>query len=134
MRSDDPKLLQKFINLPTTPRTVHWATSREPGRDDWSLSALMSFDGPNLTALLQVAKPLDGKPPQISRDDLLNWFPSPVRDRYSKASADKYGFVRVDATPLDPAPFFAVEKSPLLQGDAMVFQGEGLVYLRLFTM
>jgi hypothetical protein len=64
----------------------------------------------------------------------VSWFPSEVPARYRNAAVDKYGDVKVDARPLDPTPFFAVDTSPLLQGDAMVFDRERVVYLRLFTM
>jgi hypothetical protein len=56
-----------------------------------------------------------------------------VRDRHP-APADAGAVVMPEARPLGPRPFAAANKSPLLNGAALVLPADGLVYLVLYTM
>jgi hypothetical protein len=107
---------------------------REAGGNDWSLAALLSYQAQPLELLLESARRLGRSPPRVPKADLDSLFPAAVRERYRAAPLDGDDVVVVDAVAIDPGLFVAPDKSPLSQGDVLVFQREHVVYLRLFTM
>jgi hypothetical protein len=130
MRSTDPALLHKFITLPAEPLSVTWQTEDgNPG--NWALTALLHFSREQLDGLLARGKRLDGPPVPLPRAEVLSWFPPAVRARYEKTPAGPDGTVPVDAVAIDPSGFF---RSPLNNGEALVFLPESLVFLRFYTM
>lgn len=130
MTETDASKLARLIRLPYQPLSVRWQTAERPGGNDWSLTALLELSKDDVTDLLRSSTRLESGA-QVDRGHLVAWFPGSLRRKYEGAPGDS---VVVEAAHLDPAPFLAVDRSPLVHGDAIVFEQEGLVYLHLFTM
>jgi len=123
--------LERLINLPYRPSAVRWETSTRPGGNDWSLTALLTFQPREAQALL-AAPSGDAGTLRVAPEHLA-WFPVAVRERHP-APADGGAVAMPEARSLGPLPFAAARKSPLLNGAALVFPADGLVYLVLYTM
>lgn len=133
----DEQGLGRLIRLPHRPRKVVWEAEEQPGRDDWSLGALISFEPADIATILRESRRVpNGAGPRVPRSHLESWFPPAVRSRVAKpgGAGDKAGAISVDAVWIEPELFVAPDKSPLIHGDAAVFESDGLVYLHLFTM
>jgi hypothetical protein len=129
MTGTDTARLSRFINLPYQPVSVRWQTTQRPGGNDWSLTALLELKPEDVRGLMKSATKLG--PGRIDRAELKAWFPSSLKERYGGEPGDS---IPVEAAHIDAAPFFAVDRSPLVHGDALVFEEEALVYLCLYTM
>jgi hypothetical protein len=130
----DVELLKRFINLPYAPTAVQWTTVEQPGRDDWSLYALIALTPDDTAALMKSAERLGGGRPSVQKRYFEQWFPAAVRFEVKAGSEDPYGHIPVEATRIEAAMFIAPEKSPAIHGQATVFEKQNLVFLGLFTM
>jgi hypothetical protein len=133
----DEQGLTRLIKLPHRPRKVIWETDQQPGGNDWSLSALLTFEPSQVATILKESKRLTGGAgARVPKEHLESWFPPAVRNRVAKPGGpgEKAGAISVDAVWIEPDQFVAPEKSPLIHGDAAAFEADGLVYLHLFTM
>jgi len=133
MAKTDVEQLAAFINLPYKPLAARWETIEREGGRDWSLAALLTLAPADARALVASSPRLGGNV-RGAREHLLGWFPPAIRDAYKDALASDAEAVPVRATRLEATAFFAPAKSPLVHGDALVFEPEGLVYLSLYTM
>jgi hypothetical protein len=128
MRGTDVATLARLVNLPFPPVAVRWETSERPGGNDWSLAALITLTPAQVAELARSARAAAPQEAVMATKHLTQWFPRASEAR-ARASGEK--FTRVRATVTDGASF---HKSPLIHGQALLFEPEGLVYLSLFTM
>jgi hypothetical protein len=126
--------LQRLVNLPYAPTSVKWSTTRLPGRDDWSLDAVMQFKAEEIKGLLETAERLHAGTPTVPRRIFESSFPEAARGDFASALAEKSDRIRVDATRITAALFVAPDKSPAIHGDALVLERYNIVYLSLYTM
>lgn len=126
--------LQRLINLPYAPSSVKWTTTQQAGRDDWSLDALLSLSKGDIGALLSSAERLQGGKAAIPRQYVAEWFPDAARADLQSALETKGDRIPVDAVRITGAPFAAPDKSPVIHGEALVFEKYNLVFVGLYTM
>jgi hypothetical protein len=134
MRSTDPKLLARFINLPGDSLEVSWETTSSPAGDNWSLTALLSLTKQQTERILASSRKLDGPAPRLPKAEVRTWLPPAVRSRYPEGAGGSDDSIAVEAVAIDPSRFLAPDRSPLTHGEALLFEGDGLLFLRLFTM
>jgi hypothetical protein len=124
--------LAKLINLPFEPVRVIWETSESPGGRDWSLTAMLEFSPHDFQALLEQSSKLgDVQTQSLASKYLFEWLPSEINSAYITHKGDD--FILVDAYKVSPMGFVDPKKSPLVNGDVIVFEAHHIVLLHLFT-
>ena len=124
--------LPKFINLPATPTEVKWQTE-QLGGDNWSLTAMLQFTKADFDKIVsQSSKHETPNKPKIANSYLFGLLPETIQQQYSDKKAEE--FVYVDAYTITPDAFVDANKSPLVNGDAVVFEDEHVFLLHLYTM
>jgi hypothetical protein len=131
MPRTDIEGLERLINLPCRPIDVKWATSTRAGSDNWSLRVVLHFAVDDLQSILRGAADPGGKKGYMSPEQLA-WMPESVRASAVPSRSEE--LLVVDAIPIGIEQFAAPKKSPLIQGTALVFLKQNLVYLGLYTM
>jgi hypothetical protein len=124
--------LPKFINLPATPTEVKWQTE-QLGGDNWSLTAMLQFTKTDFDKIVsQSSKHETQSKPKLASSYLFGLLPETIQSQYSNKKAEES--VYVDAYTITPDVFVDVNKSPLVNGDAVVFEDEQVFLLHLYTM
>ncbi len=124
--------LPKFINLPATPTEIKWKTE-QLGGDNWSLTVMLQFTKPDFDQIVsQSSKHKTQSKPKLASSYLFGLLPETIQRQYSDKKAED--FVYVNAYTITPDAFMDVNKSPLVNGDAVVFEDEHVFLLHLYTM
>ena len=124
--------LPKFINLPATPTHVKWQTEQLNG-DNWSLTAMLQFTKADFDRILSQSTKLDSQAKsKVPKSYLFNLLPESINRRYQDKNTED--LIEVDANTVAPNVFIDVNKSPLVNGDVVVFEKENIFLLSLYTM
>jgi len=87
----------------------------------------------DIQSLLEGAVILPNGHAKLTREKLLTWFPTSVQSEARSALETKAAVVTVDGVCNRPTPFTMPEKSPAIQGEALIFRRHNLVFLDLYT-
>ncbi|MCG6970005.1 MAG: hypothetical protein LJE85_09590 [Gammaproteobacteria bacterium] len=124
--------LPKFINLPEIPIKVKWLTEQLDG-DNWSLTAMLEFTKTDFDQIIsQSSKHETPNKPKVPNSYLFGLLPESTQQQYSDKKSEEY--IDVDTYTIAPDAFVNVNKSPLVNGDAVVFEDEHVFLLHLYTM
>lgn len=124
--------LAKLIHLPFEPVRVMWETSEPSSGGDWSLTAMLEFSPQDFQVLLRQSPKLgDVQTQSIASKYLFEWLPPEIHSAYFTHKGDE--FIQVNAYKVTPTAFVDVKKSPLVNGDVIVFEAFNIVLLHLFT-
>jgi hypothetical protein len=125
--------LERLINLPFRPTNVKWSTTKYHKGEDWSLTVLLTFSREDILRLLESPEASGEGRMNVARDKLESWFPPAAQSDYKAQLGDK-DTIELVGVQLPGSIFAAPEKSPAIQGRALVLEKYNLVYLGLFTM
>lgn len=125
--------LPKLINLPANPIEVKWKVEEQHESNDWSLTAMLKFETRDFQSILEKStKHEETMKPKIFNQYLFEWLPKSIYDQYQKGASSE--FIAVDAYQINPEAFVDINKSPLVNGNIIVFEKENILLLHLFTM
>lgn len=124
--------LTKLIHLPFEPVRVIWETSEPSSGGDWSLTAMLEFSPQDFQVLLKQSSKLgDLQTQSLASKYLFEWLPPEIHNAYITHKGDE--FIQVNAYKVTPMAFVDTKKSPLVNGDVIVFEAHHIVLLHLFT-
>ena len=124
--------LPKYINLPVTPTQVKWEAEQLRG-DNWSLTAMLQFTQEEFDRILSQSKKQEAlTKTKVAKSHLFNLLPESISQKYQDKKTEN--LIEVDAYTVAPNVFVDVNKSPLVNGDVVVFEKENIFLLSLYTM
>jgi hypothetical protein len=97
------------------------------GGGNWSLTAMLEFTKTDFDKIIsQYSKHETPNKQKVPNSYLFGLLPESIQQQYSDKKSEEY--IYVDTYTIAPDAFVDVNKSPLVNGDAVVFEDEHVIF------
>ena len=95
---------------------------------------MLKFSEDDFNEILKDSEKLETKiPAKVYNQFLYNWLPSAISNKYQDQKDNEFVIVE-EGVVVKANAFIDVNKSPLVNGDAIAFKNERIILLNLYTM